>query len=67
MIDYVLPDFSTIKKGFCKVIWKILIFLQVTTSVRFEKHPAGISGVLTELLIGCLPGGHFSSYKCIND
>ena len=27
MIDYVLPDFSTIKKGFCKVIWKILDYI----------------------------------------
>ena len=26
MVDYVLPDFSTIKKGFCKVIFKKILF-----------------------------------------
>ena len=46
MIDYVLPDFSTIKKGFCKVIWKILDYIPSRDHlVRFEKHPAGIGGV----------------------
>lgn len=29
MIDYVLPDFSTIKKGFCKVIFKFLFLFHI--------------------------------------
>lgn len=38
MIDYVLPDFSTIKKGFCKVNSETLGICSSEPLSQFEEH-----------------------------
>lgn len=37
MVDYVLPDFSTIKKGFCKVMIVLKLFWTVTLHKSSEE------------------------------
>lgn len=43
MVDYVLPDFSTIKKGFCKVM--IVWFLKYFWTVPLHKSGREVKNI----------------------